>query len=571
MEDVMRRIQKAGKITSTADWQIQRLIILGNSTEDIRALVSKAVDGNEELVRQLYEEVIKNEYTSQKEIYEAAGKEFILYEQNAELQQITEALVRQSTEELYNITKSTGFMVDMGNGKTVYTPLADIYNGYLDDAIVGMANGAYDYNTLVRKTTNMMTRSGLRTDLIFRDGGSDYGIDYASGWHNRIDVAVRRSLLTGFGQLAGRVTDMNAQSLGTNFFEVSAHGAARPSHAFWQGRVWSKQQLTEVCGLGSGGGLCGWNCRHTYYPFIKGISQRNYTDQYLEDLAAREATPKKWKGKEFNAYEATQKQRQMETAMRARREQVQLLRKAGADPEAITEAQCKYQAQLDEYKRFSRYMGLEEQTERIYTGRTPGRIAPSPKVYAEWQAEQINKEKERQENKRRQDMEATQKAADHVKWLKDIGATSTTLDTLDKYKEARHNNTEEYQFLRGYGRAVEKGDISPLVGLDQYKKTAEDVRARVVGHTTSDGVRIDDYATHFIDRVIGQTAEPHEGMREGATIEAVNDAMANPEKITERTLADGDIRRTYKGARAFVTVSVRDNKLIQANPRGGQK
>ena len=139
MKDVVRRIQKAGKITSTADWQIQRLIILGNSTEDVKALISKAVDGNEEMVRQLYAEVIANEYTSQKELYEAIGKEFIPYEQNAELQQITEALIRQSTEELYNITKSTGFMVDVGNGKTVYTPLADIYNSYLDDAITGMA------------------------------------------------------------------------------------------------------------------------------------------------------------------------------------------------------------------------------------------------------------------------------------------------------------------------------------------------------------------------------------------------------------------------------------------------
>ena len=81
MKDVVRRIQKAGKITSTADWQIQRLIILGNSTEDIKALVSKAVDGNEEMVRQLYEEVIASEYTSQKELYEAIGKEFIPYEQ----------------------------------------------------------------------------------------------------------------------------------------------------------------------------------------------------------------------------------------------------------------------------------------------------------------------------------------------------------------------------------------------------------------------------------------------------------------------------------------------------------
>lgn len=413
MKDVVRRIQKAGKITSTADWQIQRLIILGNSTEDIKALVSKAVDGNEEMVRQLYEEVIASEYTSQKELYEAIGKEFIPYEQNAELQQITEALIRQSTEELYNITKSTGFMVDMGNGKTVYTPLADIYNGYLDDAITGMANGAYDYNTLVRKTTNMMTRSGLRTGHVFSDTGTDYGIDYASGHHNRIDVAVRRALLTGFGQLAGQVTDRNAQQLGTNLFEVSAHGAARPSHASWQGRVWTKQQLTQVCGLGSGGGLCGWNCRHSYYPFIQGVSKRNYSDEYLEELAAREATPKRYRGKEYNAYQATQKQRQMETSMRAKREKVQLLRQAGAEHDDIVEAQCQYQAQLEEYRSFSRYMGLEEQTERIYTGRTPGRISPSPQVFAQWQAEKyqqaVNRAREKAERQRRADMDAAQK------------------------------------------------------------------------------------------------------------------------------------------------------------------
>lgn len=81
-------------------------------------------------------------------------------------------------------------------------------------------------------------------------------------------------------------------------------------------------------------------------------------------------------------------------------------------------------------------------------------------AFARRQTEQIIKEKERKENRRCQDMEAAQRAADHKKWLKDIGATSTTLDTLDKYKEAKHNKAEEYQLFRGYGRAVEKGDIN---------------------------------------------------------------------------------------------------------------
>lgn len=411
MEDIIRRVRKAGTITDTADWQIQRLIILGNSTQDIEDIIRKAVYGNEEEVRRLYMEVIEKEYTRDRSLYEQVGKEFIPYEQNPELQQITNALVDQSTTELYNITKSTGFMLDNGHGGTVFTPLADVYNGYLDQAITGMAEGAYDYNTLVRRLVGEMTRSGLRTDHSFSDGGSDYGVDYASGWHNRVDVAARRALLTGFGQLTGHVTDLNAQRLGTNYFEVTWHGGARPEHAAWQGKVYTKEQLTTKCGLGTGPGLLGWNCRHTYYPFIPGISERLYTDEWLAEQNARENTPRRFRGKEYTAYEATQKQRQMETAMRVRREQVQLLRQGGADKEDITLAQCKYQAQLEQYRSFSKAMGLEEQTERIYTGRTKGRISPSPQVYAQCQAEQIRKAQERAERRRRADQDAAQKGA----------------------------------------------------------------------------------------------------------------------------------------------------------------
>ncbi len=36
------------------------------------------------------------------------------------------------------------------------------------------------------------------------------------------------------------------------------------------------------------------------------------------------------------------------------------------DNDEITIAKCKYQAQLDEYKQFSKKMGLPEQRERIY-------------------------------------------------------------------------------------------------------------------------------------------------------------------------------------------------------------
>lgn len=366
MEDIVRRITKAGKITSTADWQINRLRILGYSSEDIEQMLKEALNKSYPEMFELYDKVIDREYVRNKDIYEQVNAEFIPYEENKELQQITEALIRQSSEELKNITKTLGFYLDYGTGKPVLTPLAEVYQKYLDDACMNIVTGAFDYNSVLRRVVTQLTNSGLRQ------------IDYASGRANRVDVAARRAVMTGISQLTGKISDMNAEKLGTEYFEVAWHGGARPSHAVWQGKVWSKKELVTVCGLGTGPGLLGWNCYHEYYPFFPGISERNWTDEWLEEQNRKENTPKTFNGKEYTLYEAKQRQRQMETAMRAQREKVELLKKGNADPDDVMLARAKYQGQLNEYSRFCRKMRLTEERERIYYDMR-GRVAPNIK------------------------------------------------------------------------------------------------------------------------------------------------------------------------------------------------
>ena len=82
-------------------------------------------------------------------------------------------------------------------------------------------------------------------------------------------------------------------------------------------------------------GLLGANCYHTYYPFFPGISERNWSDDWLEEQNRKESKPKEFRGKEYTLYEAKQRQRQMETAMRAQREKVQMLQDGGADPDEV--------------------------------------------------------------------------------------------------------------------------------------------------------------------------------------------------------------------------------------------
>ena len=548
MEDIVRRIKKAGKITSMADWQLNRMLILGKSSADLRKIVAKAVDFDAVDVNALYERVIQNEYAVYKPQYERITHKYIPYKDNLQLQQLVNAQIRNSSEDLSNVTKSMGFMLDYG-GKKVFTPLSQVYNGYIDQAVTDVISGAFDYNTMLRKVCRQLSDSGLRTGRLFRSNpGDDRGIDFPSGWHNRIDVAARRALLTGVSQLSGQITAMNAERLGIDRYEVSWHAGARPDHAAWQGKVYTMEQLQKICGLGTGPGLLGWNCRHEYYLFFPG-SERQYTDKWLAEQNAREARTQTFRGREYNLYQATQKQRSMETNMRAQREKVRLMQEGGADRDDIIIEQCKYQAQLDEYKEFSKKFRLPEQRDRVYADLN-GRVAPSAKRYQKW--------KEGREER-------------HRKWLHDIGAEDTTLNTVEKYEMAKHNKTREYVLLKGYARAVKKGDIHALTSFTVYKNTAREIDENLVGMTTVDGVEIKSYATHFIDRVIGQTSTSHKGMRLGVTVDKVRSALLKPDAIDPDEVIRNDLRRTYYGKKAIVTISIAQKRLIQVNPRGSKQ
>lgn len=363
LQDIARRIKKTGEITSTADWQINRLRILGYSSEDIEREIKKTLDASYPEMFELYDKVIDWEYVRNKDIYEQINAELILFEKNEQLKQITDAIIRQSLEDLENVTKSLGFYLDY-NGKKVLTPLSQVYSNYLDNACFDIVTGAFDYGSVLRRVVTQLTNSGLRK------------IEYGSGYASRVEVAARRAVMTGVANLTGEIADYNAKKLGTEYFEVEWHAGARPTHAVWQGRVWTKEQLYSVCGLGTVTGLLGANCYHAYYPFFPGISRRNWSDEWLEEQNRKESKPKEFRGKEYTLYEAKQRQRQMETAMRAQREKVQMLQDGGADRQEVMLQKAKYQGQLNEYAAFSRKMGLKEERERIYIdGR--GRIAPS--------------------------------------------------------------------------------------------------------------------------------------------------------------------------------------------------
>ena len=122
----------------------------------------------------------------------------------------------------------------------------------------------------------------------------------------------------------------------------------------------------SICGLGTVTGLLGANCYHSYSPVIPGISEPTYTAEQLERMKRDELTPKEYGGKKYTKYEALQKQRRMETTMRAQRQKIKLLEEGGADEDDIINARCRYRGTSAEYVRFSKAMDLPQQRERVY-------------------------------------------------------------------------------------------------------------------------------------------------------------------------------------------------------------
>lgn len=371
MNDIVRRIAETGEITRTADWQLNRLYNMGADKTDIKKHIQEALNLSDTEIEQLYSDTLKEGYLRDESLYQAVGQEFIPFEENMALQQLIEATKQQTAKQLKNITRTMGFAVKQPNGRKTFKTVDNYFKDTMDNAVMHVLNGTFDYNSIIRKVTDEMTRSGVRS------------INYDSGISTRIDVAARRAILTGVNQVTSKISSDNMQKLDTEFVETSWHSTARPTHQVWQGRVfyWDRanpnaekieagvlyKSFIRETGYGEVDGLCGANCRHTFYPFIPGISVRTYTDEQLEELNRQENEKKEYNGKEYNKYEATQYQRRLETSMRKYRQDISLLKQSGLadDSDEVIAAKCKYQTLSKKYSDFSEKMGLREHRDRV--------------------------------------------------------------------------------------------------------------------------------------------------------------------------------------------------------------
>lgn len=358
LRDICRRMKWSGEITESALAQINVLKEQGIDISSIEAEIKKTLGLSQKELDKLFDNAVERNQQYYDRIIEKA--DLLHGVDGAALSGQINSIRKQTAEEFVNLTQSMGFAIR--TGRTVeFLPIAKAYQKVLDDAAIQVMSGAVDYNTAVKGAVKRLTDSGLQM------------VNYASGWHNRVDVAARRAVMTGVSQLSAQYAEQTAEAIGTDLREVTAHSGARDTgtgwqnHKAWQGKVYSMKpghpkypDIHDACGLGAVDGLEGANCRHGHFPFLEGVSERTYTDEQLANI---DPPPFEYQGREYTAYEATQKQRQIETAMRNLRREMLGMEESGFEQE-YQNASVRLRRLAKEYREFSKAAGLRTQPER---------------------------------------------------------------------------------------------------------------------------------------------------------------------------------------------------------------
>lgn len=355
LADICSRFEYREDATGTVIMHLRQLIRQGYSKNDLQKYLKKLISISDAEFNKIWSAARGENQT----YFDITIGENATFDREA-FDSTIDAIYAQTLGELRNITRTMGFALRVANGVQMFD-LDEAYIRLMDEALMKVEGGV-SYNVAIREAVQQLTDSGVQW------------IDYASGWHNRVDVAARRAVVTGVVQMSRQYSEQTADILDTPYREVTAHRGARDAdkpnpwsnHKKWQGKVYSIRSgdkypsIYDVCGLDEVDGLCGANCRHLYHAFVDGVTERTYTDEELADI---DPPPITYQGKEYTFYEATQKQRQIETAIRKTKREL-IGAKASGDEQTYTDKAARYRRLTDEYHSFCKAAGLREQPER---------------------------------------------------------------------------------------------------------------------------------------------------------------------------------------------------------------
>lgn len=233
LDEICSRLKLAGELNEVTVQDIRALRSHGIDLGEIEKAIQRTANISRRELDKLLDDVVERNQRYYTDLIDLAG---VTKPETMVSVEDTWAIYEQTRQELRNLTRSMGFLVD--NGRTML-PYARAYQWALDSAEMQVMSGAISYNQAIKSAVKQLADSGLRM------------VDYESGHRDHIDVAVRRAVMSGVNALCQRYAEQSMEYLDTNLVEVSAHIGARDidgpngweAHTKWQGRCfrWSKK------------------------------------------------------------------------------------------------------------------------------------------------------------------------------------------------------------------------------------------------------------------------------------------------------------------------------------------
>ena len=237
--DISKRLVKTGEVTETSRRQAEILQGAGLLYKDVLKRVSQVSGYMNTEVERVFEEAGVRNLKNEAVIYKAAVEKEIKLHQSETMQKILAANLRKTKEEINNLTLTTA----------VKTQSA--YITACNKAMMKVQTGAFSYDKAIADAIKEAAVQG--TEVL-----------YPSGHVDKLDVAVRRAVLTGVNQSAAEMNLQYVKESGCDHVETTAHSGARPTHAVWQGKVFCVSgkdsrypPFYESTGYGTGAGFCG--------------------------------------------------------------------------------------------------------------------------------------------------------------------------------------------------------------------------------------------------------------------------------------------------------------------------
>lgn len=336
--DIIDRISAMEDISVTAKNEMKILIERSGEEVFYEALekTSMITAERKQLLEKMFSDMASEDMQGYKELYLYRDKLFKLSERQYRI--LNEGL-RATDRLLKNLTNTIAFRTQQA------------YVEAIDEAYMQTVTGAYSYTNAIQNTVQKLADMGIT-------------LKDKAGRNVQLEVAVRRNVLAGIQSTANNINRDIEKELGCDGYEVTAHIGARPTHAEAQGKQYAiNKEDSKKYGIGLWSDVSDlWeesNCRHTYFGIILGISEPVYTDKELNEY--KNATVE-WNGKKIPYYEATQKQRQLENAIRKQKRTVQILEKSGINNEI---EKIKLAQIQKEYTNFCKETGLQKEYNRI--------------------------------------------------------------------------------------------------------------------------------------------------------------------------------------------------------------